>query len=238
MNRVFIGWDSRFPEPALVAAYSLRKHSSIPLDVRFLDLRHLRECYGFNPRPDPKASTEFTTSRFLVPWLCDYAGRALFVDNDVLFLADVDLLFRKAESDLRHVRDAKMLVPSVWCVQHDHQPVTGTKMYGAAQTAYPRKNWSSVMMLNCDQLHCWSKEVVEAADGARLHRFADLHDAEIENLPARWNHLTDMTDQTAILHYTEGGPWFPAYENCPHADLWRQYRDEMRKETGRAVLEG
>ena len=38
MLRIFIGWDSRFPEPADVLRYSLLKHSSIPLDIHYLKL--------------------------------------------------------------------------------------------------------------------------------------------------------------------------------------------------------
>ena len=53
MFRIFIGWDSRFPEPAEVLAYSLRKHSSIPLDIRYLKLDELK----LNRTYDPLAST-------------------------------------------------------------------------------------------------------------------------------------------------------------------------------------
>ena len=36
--RIYIGWDSREAECADVLANSLRKHSSIPLDIRYLKL--------------------------------------------------------------------------------------------------------------------------------------------------------------------------------------------------------
>ena len=35
------------------------------------------------------------------------------------------------------------------CVQHDYSPSATIKMDGQAQTIYPRKNWSSVMLFNC-----------------------------------------------------------------------------------------
>ncbi|HEY2882169.1 MAG TPA: glycosyltransferase, partial [Pirellulales bacterium] len=85
MFRIFIGWDSRFPEPADVLAYSLRKHSSIPLDIKYLKLNDLK----MNRTYDPLASTEFTYSRFLPPHLCNFRGTALFLDNDMLCLADI-----------------------------------------------------------------------------------------------------------------------------------------------------
>src|ERR1700730_2244881 len=79
MLRIFIGWDSRFPEPADVLAYSLLKHASIPLDIQYLKLDELK----LRRAHDPLASTEFTYSRFLVPYLCSFRGKALFLDNDM-----------------------------------------------------------------------------------------------------------------------------------------------------------
>lgn len=217
--RIWIGWDSRFPVPAKVLAYSLRKHSSVPLDIRYLDLAHLERCYGFVPRHDPKATTEFTYSRFLVPYLCDYAGTALFLDNDMVCLGDVAEVFQTF----------RPLERALTVRQHAHRVVDGsTKMYGAVQTSYPRKNWSSMMLMDCGNLRCWTKDAVQEADGARLHRFKDLSDDQVGHLPPGWNDLEHQYDPAAtrLLHWTEGGPWYPQYEKCPHADLWRKYRDE------------
>jgi hypothetical protein len=223
--RIFIGWDSRFPEPGLVLAHSLRSRSSRPLDVRFLDYRHLHDCYGFDRTHDPLASTEFTYSRFLVPYLCGYDGFALFMDNDMLCLGDVlDLprsLFLK-DAHTPGVHDK-----TLWVVKHDHQAADGSvKMYGAVQTAYPRKNWSSLMLMDCSKLKCWTKRVVETASGARLHRFHDVPDDQIEALPPEWNSLDAMDDKTKLIHWTSGGPWFEQYRDCPHADVWYKARAE------------
>src|SRR5829696_1955580 len=127
MFRIFIGWDSRFPEPADVLRYSLLKYSSIPLDIRYLKLNEL----GINRQHDPLASTEFTYSRFLVPHLCNFQGVALFLDNDMLCLGDIAQIARL---------DMKRYALRV--VQHDYTPGNTVKMYGAVQTSYPRKNWS------------------------------------------------------------------------------------------------
>lgn len=213
MLRIFIGWDSRFPEPAEVLAYSLRKFSSIALDIRFLRLAEL----DFDRQHDPLQSTEFTYTRFLVPHLCDFAGTALFMDNDMLCLGDVGQL---AELDMsRH---------ALRVVQHDYQPTNTVKMYGCAQTSYPRKNWSSFMLMRCDRLRLWSKEVVESQTGAYLHRFQDIDDSRIGEIPKTWNTLDWMDESTQLIHYTNGGPWFEEYRDHPHADVWYQMRDEMR----------
>jgi hypothetical protein len=101
-------------------------------------------------------------------------------------------------------------------------------MYGAVQTSYPRKNWSSLMLMDCAKLTQWTKEVVETQTGAYLHRFQDIPDQMIGELPKVWNTLDEMDAHTKLIHYTNGGPWFAQYHNHPHANVWFQCRNEMR----------
>lgn len=215
MLKIFIGWDSRFPEPADVLAHSLVKNSSIPLDIHYLKLDSL----GMKREHDPLASTEFTYSRFLVPHLCNFEGTALFMDNDMLCFGDV-----------KELADLPMDDYALRVVKHDYQPTNAVKMYGAKQTNYPRKNWSSFMLMNCAKLKLWSKEVVETQTGAYLHRFQDIPDAEIGDIPKTWNTLDWMDDTTKLIHYTNGGPWFKEYEDHVHADVWYAARDLMHSE--------
>ena len=46
--------------------------------------------YVYSREADPKASNEFSYSRFLVPYLSNYRGWSLFVDGDVVFLNDTN----------------------------------------------------------------------------------------------------------------------------------------------------
>jgi len=212
MLRIFIGWDSRFPEPADVLSYSLIKHSSIQLEIRYLKLDDL----GLKRQHDPLASTEFTYSRFLLPHLCNFHGKALFLDNDMLCLGDI-----------REIDQLDMGPYALRVVQHDYQPANTVKMYGCPQTSYPRKNWSSMMLMDCAKLKLWSKEVVESQTGAYLHRFQDIPDAQIGELPKTWNTLDTMDESTKLIHYTNGGPWFDEYRGHRFAGIWFRYRDEM-----------
>lgn len=213
MFRIFIGFDSRFPEPAEVLKYSLEKHSSIPLDVRYLKLTEL----SFQRPLDPLQTTEFTYTRFLVPHLCDYDGSALFLDNDMLCLGDV-----------REIAELDMTPYALRVVKHDYRPTATVKMYGCQQTSYPRKNWSSMMLMDCAKLKLWTQAVVETATGAYLHRFQDIADSLIGELPRTWNTLDWMDQTTKLIHWTSGGPWFDETRNCPHADVWLRARDEWR----------
>lgn len=210
--KIFVGWDSRYPEPADVLSHSLEMHTSIPLDIRFLKLSELELDRKF----DPLASTEFTYSRFLVPHLCNFEGKAVYLDNDMVCLADVK------ELDELDMTDYALRV-----VKHEHRPVNSVKMDGAVQTTYPRKNWSSLMVMNCAKLRLWSKNAVETQTGAYLHRFQDIPDEQIGEIPETWNTLDWMDETTNLIHYTDGGPWLEAYRDHPHADIWFQAHDTM-----------
>lgn len=214
MNRIFIGFDKRMPIASEVLEYSLRKHSSEPLDIRLLKLDEL----GLKRPHDPLQSTEFTYTRFLVPHLCGFQGTALFMDNDMLAFGDVSELFK-----------LDMGPYAIRCVQHDQRAEDGgVKMDGRRQTSYPRKNWSSFMLLDCAKLTAWTREAVETRPPAWLHRFEAVPDAQIGELPRTWNVLDRYDATTKLIHYTEGGPWFERCKDHPYGDAWFRARDEYQ----------
>ena len=211
-HRIFIGYDPSQQIAFEVLEHSLHKHTSEPLDIRPIDADRLTD---FDRPVDPLASTPFTYTRFLVPWLCDYEGIALFMDSDMLALGDISELFHLPMDGLAlRVR------------QHDYRPAETEKMGGKVQTQYPRKNWSSLMLMNCPELRVWTKEAVETQTGAWLHRFEPIPDEKIGDISPEFNVLDRMTGPTKLLHYTSGGPWLAGCENADHADLWHAYREE------------
>ncbi len=169
-------------------------------------------------------STDFAFSRFLVPALSLYRGWALFCDGDFLFTADIANLF-----DLADDRYAVM------CVKHDHVPSEGAvKMDGQEQTRYRRKNWSSLILWQCRHPAngSLSLECINKMPGQWLHAMEWLKDDMIGELPAMWNHLVGVSPPTSEMpcgiHFTQGIPTMPGYENCEFADLWRFERDSRR----------
>lgn len=168
-------------------------------------------------------STDFAFSRFLVPALNLYQGWALFCDCDFLFTADLAGLFRLADDRY-----------AIMCVKHEHDPVETSKMDGVSQGRYRRKNWSSLVLWNCE--HAANRTVtldcVNKMPGRWLHAFEWLKDEHIGDLPRSWNWLAGVDPEPPELpcgiHYTLGGPWFADYQNVPYADLWRAERDSRR----------
>jgi hypothetical protein len=224
-HRVYIGWDSREPEAADVCAHSILKHSSIPVEIVYLKQQDLRD-QGLYTRPvDPKASTEFSLTRFLVPHLNNYQGWAVFVDCDFLFVDDIAKLFALADPKC-----------AVQVVQHDYRPTQTIKMDGKQQHQYPRKNWSSMILWNCaHQVNAKvTLEYVDRATPSQLHQFAWIPQIKTEwlgTIPLVWNWLVGwyhepQNGKPSAIHYTEGGPWFPEYIGCEYGGLWlRDYQE-------------
>jgi lipopolysaccharide biosynthesis glycosyltransferase len=220
-EKVFVGYDSREDIAWQVCRHSLLRHSSPDLAVIPIRQSAVREL-GLYTRPqDAGASTEFSLTRFLTPYLAAQSGWVAFCDCDFLFTTDVRQVFEGLD-------DQKAL----YCVQHDYTPHFQVKMDGKKQAVYPRKNWSSFMIFNCDHpdVKALTPEVVNSASPAYLHRFEWISDeSAIGALDLDWNFLEgeypkpDMTPR--VIHYTNGGPWFEEWQNCDYADLWTQERD-------------
>lgn len=198
--QIFIGWDSRETIAYQVLCHSLITHASGPISITPLVQSSLRRSGVYWRSTDTRASTEFSLTRFLVPYLCEYKGTAIFMDCDMLCQDDIYKIIPDTAA-------------AVSCVQHEYTPSTSIKMDGCTQSIYPRKNWSSVMVFNNEQCRLLSPEYVNQATPADLHQMKWAE--SIYSLDPTWNWLVGEytpNPDAALLHYTLGGPWF---ETCP-----------------------
>ncbi len=211
MIRVFIGYDPKEAVAYNVLAHSINITSSQPVSITPIMLQQLQEIHD-RPRHN-LASTEFSFTRFLVPFLCAYEGWAIFMDCDMLVRTDIAKLW-----DLKDDRF------SVQVIKHDHKPKSDKKFLNQTQTKYEKKNWSSVMLMNCAKCKALTPEYVNSASGLELHQFKWLEsDDLIGELPHEWNHLVgyDQYNENAMnVHFTEGGPYFDDYRDCEYANEW------------------
>ena len=220
MIKVFIGFDSHEIVAYHVLSHSIHARASEPVAIAPLMLSQLQAL--FHRERNALQSTEFSFSRFLVPYLSGYEGWSLFCDCDMLMLDDVAKLWA--------LRDERF---AVQVVKHDHVPPEDVKFLSQPQSKYAKKNWSSVMLFNNGKCRALKLDYVNAATGLELHQFKWLNDDSlIGEIPHRWNHLVDYDapapiSDLSLIHFTEGGPYFDAYKNCGYADLWRQERDIM-----------
>jgi len=180
MMRVFIGYDARAPRAYNVMAHSIVRHASKPVAITALRSDQLPiSRFGL---------TEFTFSRFLVPWLCDYQGHALFVDPDMVVVDDIVDLFRHAED-------------AVSVQVNKNQPVF---------------EWPSAMLFNNARCTVLTPEWVNdtANDPFKFSQWAE----SVGSLPPEWNHCVGYMQpnaQAKLLHYTCGVPGFHEINMLP-----------------------
>lgn len=223
-HQIYVGFDSQQRLAYDVCRHSILRHAAIPPEVISLNQQVLRERTLYWRSEDPLASTEFTYTRFLVPHLARYQGWALFMDSDFLVTSDIAELFTHADDRY-----------ALQCVPHDYRPTESVKMDGQAQTSYPRKNWSSLVLWNCAHPanRIVTPELVNRETGAFLHRFQWLDDALIGTLPNTWNWLEGWNEPPAAgipkgIHYTRGGPWYENWQHVEYGDLWRDEEELLR----------
>ena len=216
MLKVFIGYDDREVVAYHVLCQSILQNISGP--VEFIPIKK-DLIIGYNRKEN--GSTQFTYSRFLTPYLSGYAGTSIFMDCDMLVRADLyDLLALTSRC------------VDVSVVKHDYVPNSKDKFLGNKQVAYPRKNWSSLMVFNNYTSACRSltPEYVSRASGADLHRFLWCRDERIGELPREWNHLVGEYPQNRkakIVHFTLGTPCFKGYDYCEYSMEWYAELDRM-----------
>lgn len=214
---IYIGYDEAEPVAFHACAESIIRNSSIPVSITPLYSKQLefRNPLGKDGYPQ---SNGFIYSRFLVPEMEGFKGLALFIDGDMVVEGDIsDLFFDHQYGKAIHV------------VKHDYTPRLSKKYLGATNQAYPRKNWSSVMLFECEHFknRKLTQQFVEKQTGEYLHRMQWLDDEDIGELPKAWNFLVAEENQCEgeinLYHYTNGSCCWTEWRKLGHADKFDKY---------------
>lgn len=213
--RVFVGADRSQLLAVKVLEHSIRRHASMPVEViPMVDLPV--------PRPaDPRNSqrTGFSFSRFCIPALADYRGRAAYMDADMLVFGDIKELWEIP------FEGAKVIIQQ----EVKHAEAT-TKKEGAPKE---RKKQCAVMLLDCSRLDWKVESIVAGMDAGRydyerlMFDLCILEDKDIKyGVPFEWNSLEHFDAETRLLHYTDmlTQPWTSTRN--PLGDHW--YREVRR----------
>jgi len=216
--KVFVGYDSAQPEAAHACRNSILAHDP-DLEVEFVNKWVLidRELYW---RKDHQfESTEFSFTRFLVPYLKGYYGYALFCDSDFIWRCSP-----------RELLEQTSYTDAVTVVKHDISPerLTEFKMDGKKQVWYPRKNWSSLMMFNCEHPETMrlTPATVSMAAASYLHGMEWAADFSIGEYDKTYNYLVGYyndIENPKVIHFTDGTPLHPGYENCQFSEEFIKY---------------
>lgn len=201
MNRVFVGVDLRQPLAFSVLAHSIHATARKPVAVIPLLKTQL---------PITRLGlTDFTFSRYLVPWLCEFRGRALFMDGDMVVLEDINNLFDWHDN----------------FYNGDAPPVS-------AQIDQPEFEWPSMMLFDNYQCKHLTPEFVN--DPTTNPQAIKEWSAPIGVLPKEWNVMVKASEpdipigNAKVLHFTEGLPCFFETQHTPGAQLWASARKEMQ----------
>lgn len=188
--RVFIGVDPRDPVSYNVLRWSIERRATrlpqvMPLILPQLPLKR-------------RGLTDFTFSRYLVPFLCGFNGRAVFMDSDMLCLGDVAELF-----DYNFV-----------------EPVAVVKNR-------ERFEWPSMMVFNnsaCKQLtpDYINDERNNPADFSWAEAVAGLP-SEWNHCVG----YDSPRNDAKLVHYTMGTPGFKERRKCEYAQEWFDERESM-----------
>jgi lipopolysaccharide biosynthesis glycosyltransferase len=211
---IFVGYDPREAIAYHACANSIIRHASKPVAIIPLAL-NLFEDYK---ETHTDGSNHFIYSRFLVPHLMNYTGHAIFIDGDMILRSDIVELWNMQRSDL-----------DVQVVKHDYKTRMPVKYLGSKNEDYPRKNWSSVILWNCNSYpnRKLTPDFIQRSTGAELHRFTWLEDNRIGELPREWNWLPDEygpNPDAKLLHYTLGTPCFHEFADTPQSEEWHRER--------------
>ena len=183
--KVFVGLEKEQQLAFEVLRYSITRHASITTEIIGLNqaLEGATDCSTLS------GNTPFSFQRFSIPALCGYAGRAIYLDSDMLVLRDIRELWQYP--------------------MHENALLS----VGAAPDS-GRAAQFSVMILQCDRLQWNIKEIINDVEGGK-HDYHDLLQLmnivkqKSSEIPYYWNSLESLSRETRLLHYTDMDlqPW-------------------------------
>ena len=186
--RIFIGYDERQAVSFTTLQQSILELASKPVSITPLILRSMPISR--------RGLTPFTFSRFLVPWLCDYQGHALFLDADMFLVSDICEMTKYF-----HDQNAVNVVRSI-----------------------AKFEQSSVMLFN--NAHPKNRTLTPdfiQETSEDLHGLCWLDDNEIGAMDSKWNQLVGYQEchaKSGNLHFTMGIPAFPETSTSEFGQVW------------------
>ena len=196
--RVFVGADRSQQLAVPVLEYSIKRHTTAQVEV--IPMLDLPVPVPQDPRNGQR--TGFSFSRFCIPKLAGYKGRAIYMDADMLVFSDIRELWSIPFDG------AKVIIQQE--VKFEEQT---TAKVGAPKK---RKKQCAVMLLDCDRLEWDIQSIVAAMDRGEydyeqlMYDMCILREDEIKyGVPFEWNSLEHWDPTTRLLHYTDvyTQPW-------------------------------
>jgi hypothetical protein len=192
MNRlqVFIGYDPRQPLAYNVLQHSIVRNASVPVSITPLILDQLPM--------KRRGLTEFTYSRFLVPYLCDFVGQAVFMDADMVVTGDIADLFKVPDM-------------SAVCVMQDQ----------------PKFEWASVMLFQNASCKRLSIEYIENAENKLFDLEWAPSVGKLPQEWNHCVGYQEPKESN-LYHFTQGLPCFHETKGLMEDGVWQREYDLMK----------
>jgi lipopolysaccharide biosynthesis glycosyltransferase len=213
--RVFVGTDTSQLLAVKVLEYSIKRRTDAAVEVVAMCDLPIREPKD----PRQRQRTGFSFSRFAIPELAQYTGKALYMDADMLVLRDIRELWQIPFGQ------AKILIQKP--LEQGQSQTTGKA--GAPKV---RIRQCAVMLLDCGQLSWKVDEIIDLLDREimnyeqLIYELKILKEEEIgEAIPFQWNSLETLEPTTGNIHYTDMDtqPWVSCFNK--NSQVWF---DEVR----------
>lgn len=181
--KVFVGTEPKQWLASEVLRYSILRRTKATVDIQ--ELKYLPIQLNI------PMYTGFSIYRYSIPELCNYQGKAIYLDADIVVVSDI--------LDLWNLQGKAALSRSM----HPGEPLAG--------------RYTSVMLLDCAKLTHWNlNEWVKQINqdhslyGKTMQALpGGLGTPDFGDLPENFNHLDHFDETTKIIHYTHvpSQPW-------------------------------
>ena len=199
--RIFIGVDPRDVVSYNVLRWSIERRARKPVSVVPL--------IRFQLPITRTGLTEFTYTRYAVPMLSGFRGRAVFMDSDMLCLADI-----------RELLETPMEGP-VAVVKHEE-----------------RFEWPSLMLFDCGRCRKLTADYINDPESRpQTFEWADKVDS-LDSRWNHVIGYNAPRDDAWIVHYTAGTPGFKELRGCEYSAEWLAERDHMNYQDSWLAIHG
>ncbi|MBV4539623.1 glycosyl transferase [Pseudomonas vlassakiae] len=222
--RVYVGVDRSQLLAVPVLEYSIKRHTTAKVEV--IPMLDLPVPVPADPRNGQR--TGFSFSRFCIPKLAGYKGKAIYMDADMLVLRDIRELWNIPFDG------AKIIIQQE--VKHAEDT---TQKVGAPKV---RKKQCAVMLLDCDRLDWDVEEIVRGMDEGRydydqlMSELVILDEEHVKyGVPFEWNSLEHWDEETRLIHYTDvyTQPW----SACGNKFAWVWFKEVRRMLADKSLTE-
>jgi Glycosyl transferase family 8 len=197
--KVFVGTDYAQMAGVKVLEYSIKKYASMSVEVVPINDRKI----PIPKNPENRARTGFSFSRYHIPALCGYKGKAIYLDADMQLFKDITKLW--------------------------NTPMEGANvLYSEQPTERGRAPQYSVMLLNCAKLDWDVNKIIKGLDQGKFNYNDIMFHACLvppskkkPSLPFEWNSLEHYeASKTCLIHYTDMNtqPWIS--NRNKHGKIW------------------